>query len=63
MTNFMTPFLSFEKLYFMRIVCRQRILMKYTLIVIFEKMTKFEIVMQLLQIIGGVLWVNSLLAG
>ena len=37
--------------------------MKYILIVIFEKMTKFEIVMQLLQIIGGVLWVNSLLAG
>ena len=36
--------------------------MKYNLIVIFEKSHKIWN-RQLLQIIGGVLWVNSLLAG
>ena len=47
-TNLVTLFQIFEKnkvWYFMRIVCQQTILMKYhALFVIFEKATKFEIV-------------------
>ena len=43
----------------MRIVCQQTILVKYhSLLVIFEKAAKFDIV--LLQIIGGTLRVNDL---
>ena len=48
-TNFETSFPIFEKnkvLYFMWIVCQQMILMKYNaLFVIFEKASKFKIVL------------------
>ena len=46
-TNFATIFPIFDKIkvwYYMRIVCKQTILMKYdALLVIFEKVAKFEI--------------------
>ena len=61
--KFWTSFLIFEKnkvWYFMRIVCQQTIPMKYhALFVNFEKAAKiFNCTCNLLQIIGGALWVH-----